>query len=548
MTFSFQSLCVLLLCCGCASASVSTQPVGYDVRAFGASPDGKTSATRQIQAAIDACAAAGGGTVIVPAGQYVTGTLWMKSNITLEIEPGAILLGSQDQNEFPKWASDWEGPKVPKHFAPLIAGENLENVSIVGRGTIDARGEMWWAMQKHAKSPTGAGEEIVRPRTLRLVHSRNIRVQGITIKRSPYWTISPLACDNVTVDGVTILNPPDSPNTDGINPESCRNVHISNCHIDVGDDCITLKSGKETDGRRELWPTENVTITNCTLLHGHGGVVFGSEMSGSIRNVVISNCLFIGTDRGLRFKSRRGRGGVIEDVRADNIIMKGVLCPLSINLFYGSGAPDIQKITDQTPAPVDDSTPRFRRFRFSNITARDVKYAAAYIMGLPEMHADDIALDNAVFYLDPENTAAGAPDMAPGQPKLARAGFIAQRVDRLSLRNVEVVDQLGPALSIDDASHLVLSDFTARTDNSNGPVLKLNNIRGALIHDCSAPAGAKLPIHITGKDTSGIRVRGNDFGDAARSVSTNQNLSQKSTQEGSAPAEDPVAKSPSESK
>src|SRR5262245_28854977 len=241
---------LVFLLVGCAQRTVQCDnqrsSAVLNVRDYGASPDGKISATKQIQSAIDAAAAFGGGTVFVPPGQYVTGTLWMRSNVTVHLDAGATLLGSQDTSEFPEWISDWEGPNVPREttrYAPLFAGENLENVALVGRGTIDACGEMWWAMQQAQR-----GKELMRPRTFRLVNCRNVLVQGLTFKRSPYWTISPLACDNVTIDHVTIINPPDSPNTDGINPESCRNVHISNCHVDVGDDCITIKSGKETDG------------------------------------------------------------------------------------------------------------------------------------------------------------------------------------------------------------------------------------------------------------------------------------------------------------
>ena len=163
-------------------------------------------------------------------------------------------------------------------------------------------------------------------------------IEGVTFRNSPMWTVSPLACDNVVIRAVTVINPPDSPNTDGINPDSCRNVRISDCYVDVGDDCITIKSGKEDDARRELRACENIAVTNCTLLHGHGGVVIGSEISGSVRNVAISNCIFVGTDRGIRIKARRGRGGVVEDIRASNLVMDGVHCPIVVNLFYGCGA------------------------------------------------------------------------------------------------------------------------------------------------------------------------------------------------------------------
>ena len=418
----------------------------FNVRQFGAPGDGETPATAQLQAAIDACASAGGGTVLVPAGGYVTGTLWLRSNVTLHLESGATLLGSQRPDDFPLWASEWEGPGVKPGRAALICGENLDNVAITGRGTIDGRGRMWWDSQRLEPGV------IRRPLLVRLVNSRNVLFESVTLRNSPMWTLSPLACDNVTVRGVTIHNPPDSPNTDGVNPDSCRNVHVSDCHIDVGDDCITLKSGKETDGRRELRPCENVCVTNCTLVHGHGGVVIGSEISGSVRNVVISNCVFIGTDRGLRVKARRGRGGVVEDVRASNLVMDGVLCPIVINLFYGCGAWGEAKIADTRPYPVDETTPRFRRLHFSHITARRAKYAAAYILGLPEMSVEDVTLSDLHLALDESNTEAGQPAMAEVCEPHCRAGIVARYTRGLCLRDVTVCGQLGERVRVTDSS------------------------------------------------------------------------------------------------
>src|SRR4051812_42767034 len=275
----------------------------FNVVQFGAVADGETLTTAQLQETIDACAKAGGGTVVIPAGNYVTGTLWLRSNITLHLEPGATLLGSQRFDDFPMWTSQWEGAGVKQSRAAMICGEGLENIAITGRGTIDGRGAIWWESQRNNPGV------IRRPILVRFVDCRNVLIEGVTLRNSPMWTVSPLACDNVTITKITVINPPDSPNTDGINPDSCRNVRISDCHVDVGDDCITIKSGKETDERRELRACENITITNCTLMAGHGGVVIGSEVSGSIRNVAISNCVFVGTDRGIRIKARRGRGG-----------------------------------------------------------------------------------------------------------------------------------------------------------------------------------------------------------------------------------------------
>jgi len=434
----------LSLCAHAADRSI------YNIEDYGAHGDGIASSTKQIQKTIDAAAAAGGGTVLVPPGKFVTGTIWLRSNINFCISPGATLLGSQDMEEFPLWQSHWEGPNVKPRRAPLIAGEDLENVSLTGRGTIDARGEMWWKLQRKAPKDT----EVLRPLMFRLVNSRNVLVEGLTFRNSPMWTITPLACEDVTINNIIIQNPADSPNTDGINPDSCRNVHISGCHIDVGDDCVTIKSGKEDDGRKELRACENITITNCTMLHGHGGVVFGSEMSGSVRNVTISNCVFIGTDRGLRFKARRGRGGVIENISASNIIMDGVLCPIVVNLFYAPGAGESKKFAEATSQPVTEATPKFAHLRFSNIMARNVKLAAGYLVGLPEMPLEDVCCDNVSVFMDPKSKTAGRPDMSPGIASIARGGFIANRVDGLTIRNVQIHDQIGERFLIRDCKDI----------------------------------------------------------------------------------------------
>jgi polygalacturonase len=416
-----------------------------NVQEFNAPADGETSATERLQAAVDACARQGGGTVVVPAGKYVTGTLWLRSNITLHLEAGATLLGSNRPDDFPLWSSDWEGPGVKKGRASLICGENLDKIAITGPGTIDGRGQMWWDSQRREPG------KLRRPLLVRFINSRNVRVEDVTLKNSPMWTLSPLACDNVTVRGVTIHNPADSPNTDGVNPDSCRNVRITDCHIDVGDDCITIKSGKEDDGRRELRVCENITVSNCTLLHGHGGVVMGSEISGSIRNVNISHCKFVGTDRGIRIKARRGRGGVVEDVRASHLDMDAVACPIVVNLFYECGAQGAAKINDLGAWPVDETTPRFRRIHFSHITARGAKYAAAYILGLPEMPVEDISITESALHLDPKNTEAGQPAMAPVCKSHCRAGVIAQNVNGLTLRQLDIRNQLGEPIVIHDS-------------------------------------------------------------------------------------------------
>lgn len=407
----------------------------FDVREHGGVGDGATLNSRAFQAAIDACARAGGGTVYVPAGRYVTGALFLHSHTTLYLDAGATLLGSQNPADYPAVASRWEGAEQETHAA-LITGQNLDRVAVAGRGTIDGQGACWWEWHR-------AGTlKRARPRLVEFTDSTDVHLEGVTLTDSPSWTVHPLRCENVTVAGITIRNPADSPNTDGINPDSCRNVHIMNCHIDVGDDCIALKSGTEQEGRARLTPCENITITNCTLVHGHGGVVIGSEMSGGVRNVVISNCIMTGTDRGIRLKSRRGRGGFVEDIRVANVIMREVLCPFTMNLYYHIGVKGNREISDKRPRPVDEGTPRFRHIHYSHITARDAQYAAAFLYGLPEMPIEDVSFSDVSIALAAE-ADAGAPEMADDIPPMRRAGFFARNVAGLRLDRVEITGQEG---------------------------------------------------------------------------------------------------------
>jgi polygalacturonase len=429
----------------------------WDVRSFGAAGDGSTHDTRAIQRAIDACGAAGGGTVWITAGAYVTGALILRSHVTLHLEAGATLLGSEDPADYPVIRSRWEGVEQETH-APLIGGSQLERIAVVGRGTVDGRGAAWW------RSFRDGVLRYPRPRLFSFEACQDVLIEGLSLARSPSWTIHPLRCRNVTIDKVTIANPPDSPNTDGINPDSCRDVHVSNCHIDVGDDCIAIKSGAEAGDPRQRTPCENVTITNCTMVHGHGGVVIGSEMSGGVRNIVIANCVFEGTDRGIRLKSRRGRGGIVEEIRVTNVIMTGVLCPFTVNLYYACGAWGDRTVADKQPHAVTAGTPSFRRIYLSHISARDVRLAAGFLYGLPEMPVEDVALDDVSISVA-RDAEPGYPEMADDMELMQGAGLYARHVRGLRLHNVEVTGQRGPALLIDPANVAVTGSLGDHADS-----------------------------------------------------------------------------------
>jgi polygalacturonase len=388
-----------------------------DMRKAGAKADGKKLNTRVINNTIDRLHSKGGGTLYFPAGTYLTGPIRMKSNITLELSAGATLLFSDNFDDYlPFVDMRYEGVMM-KSFSPLIYAENAENITIKGEGTLDGQGKAWWdeffrvlvdlqknGVQNVNKYQTMWDEQndvkalyaetnedytgtlkrrFFRPPFVQFLNSKRITIQGVKFTNSPFWTINPNFCENITISGITIDNV-DSPNTDGINPESCKNVRISDSHITVGDDCITIKSGRDAQGRRYNTPCENITITNCTMLSGHGGVVIGSEMSGSVRNITITNCVFDGTDRGIRLKSTRGRGGVVENISVSNVVMRNIQKEAIIMDLRYSRMPE---------EPVSERTPVFRNIHISNVTGTDVN-VPVFIRGLEESPIQDVSLTN----------------------------------------------------------------------------------------------------------------------------------------------------------
>ena len=286
-------------------------------------------------------------------------------------------------------------------------------------------------------------------------------------------------CSNVTIDNVTINNPYDSPNTDGIDPESCSNIHISNCHVDVGDDCIAIKAG--TEGTAERVPCKNITITNCTMVHGHGGVVIGSEMSGSVENVTISNCVFTNTDRGIRLKSRRYRGGAVQDIRVDNVIMENVLCPFIANLYYMWGPRGMDPdVVDKNPAPVTKDTPVFRRLHFSNMTCKDVNASAGHFFGLAEMYVEDCTFEN-VYISIADNAVEGEPAMYVGVQPVKEKGFVLTNTRGIKFNNVTVVGVNGPAFEVENSEDITFTNCINKNNKSNSEMVKQTNCKNVVV-------------------------------------------------------------------
>jgi polygalacturonase len=405
--------------------------------------------TSIFQKAFRICKKQGGGTVYVPPGKYLTGPIEMISNTNLHIDAGAELVFSNDLNDFTLIQSRWEGHVRDSYF-PLIYGKNLENVSVTGRGILNGQGAWWWKKHKNKtlKYP--------RPRFISFDSCERILIEGIKLIDSPSWTVNPVKSQNITIHNISIKNPADSPNTDGINPDSCSEVRISDCHVDVGDDCITIKSGVESNAERIA--CRNISITNCTLVHGHGGVVIGSEMSGSIQNVVISNCIFYQTDRGVRIKSRRGRGGVVEDIRINNLIMDEVMCPIVLNLYYfcGEGGKD-KKVWDPAPYPLDDSTPEIRRISLTGITARNVTAAAMFLYGLPESPLSELFFRDIRIHMK-EGGAPDYPAMMNRIEPMSQKGIFASYVKDSVFQDVIIENQNGPVSTINNCENLTVPE------------------------------------------------------------------------------------------
>jgi len=479
----------------------------YNVEDFGAVGDGKTLNTKAIQNAIDFCAKAGGGMVYVPAGEFMTGPVFLKSNINFHISEGAILLGDTIISRYPGIQGRWEGIER-KTYASILTGHGLENISITGRGTIDARGRVWWdaflktkeIREKHGikerepDNPPEAPLKWPRPRVINLFNCKDVLIRDITIKNSPSWTVHPVYCTNVTVDNVTVFNPDDSPNTDGINFDSSKDSKIVNCYIDVGDDCITLKSGYNSDGRRVGVSCENIVIANCVMVHGHGGVVIGSEMSGDVRNVTINNCVFDQTHRGLRIKTARGRGGVVEHIRASNIVMRSIGTAFTLSMFYqdwkgsltldgfykGSGI----KIED-----VSEETPIFRNIHFSDISVSDANVVAE-IRGLPEMPVQNISLRNIEVTSSDE-------------------GMMIYQVRGILLDNVVVNSRYSPALIAREVEDVEIERFTDPDPNSDIPVIQLEGVSNVMIHNCTAKSGTGTFLEMVKGTVDNVNFRDN---------------------------------------
>lgn len=416
-----------------------------DVRDFGASGTEDSDATQMIQAAILACPE--GGRLLIPEGRYRVTSLFMKSGISMELAKDAVLFAERQPAKFPvlpavsaqKSFSSygmWEGAPAAM-YAAVINALDCSNIKIYGEGTVEGNGsfETWWQGRGHSLP-------IARPRLLYFCRCSDVSVAGISLYNSPSWTVHPYCSDKLRFMAMEIKNPADSPNTDGINPESCSDVVIAGVHFSVGDDCVAVKSGRfmEDDGSRRRVPATDIHIFQCLMEEGHGAVTVGSEISGSVYGVRVDNCLFRNTDRGLRIKTRRGNGNnaVIDDIELRDIEMDNVMTPFVVNCYYDCD-PDGKSVYVQsrTPQPVDDRTPRIGSIVLRDIICRRCHVAAAFFCGLPELKIDSIAMENVGIAFS-RNAKKGMPDMLCGVDPFSCRGVIAENIRLFSLKNITI--------------------------------------------------------------------------------------------------------------
>ncbi|MGD0141030.1 MAG: glycoside hydrolase family 28 protein [Tepidisphaeraceae bacterium] len=475
---------------------------------FGAVGDGKTDDTQAIAKAIAACAGAGGGHVLIPTGTWLTGPIHLMSRIDLHTDAGALVLFSRNFDDYPLAISNYEGQRTVMCTSPL-SGDQLDDVAITGQGIIDGQGDAWRPVKKSKLTPaewatlvqsggvvdrrsqtwfpsttwlTGQHDltelrlssrplriedfqpyrDLLRPPLVLLSDCHHVLLDGPTFRNSPSWNVHLLLSDNVTVRRVTIFNPYYAQNGDGIDIDSCRDVAVTDCNISAGDDVICLKSGRRRPGQQTLKPTENVTISHCTLGRGHGGIAFGSEMSGGIRNVEAYDCVLRGTDEALRFKTVRGRGGVVENINLHDMQMWDIAnsC-ITVDMYYmirrspptrrspmapttdpdaPQPDPPVAKplvVTQERPEPLGPGTPQFRAITIRNIVCHGANIAMQ-LRGLPELPLQDVTIENADI--------------------VSKQGGVIVDADRVTLRDVHVTSAAVPIFQIQDATHLIMEN------------------------------------------------------------------------------------------
>ena len=473
------------------------------IKDFGGIADGRTKNTEAFKKAIDALVKKGGGKLVVPRGMWYTGPIVLQSNINLHVEDGAMIIFSTDKTDYPLVDVSFEGLETIRCQSPISA-RNAKNIAITGKGVIDGSGDAWRAVKKSklsevewkkfiasggilsidgktwfpsesykkgfeastnfnvpdkiSKSELETVRDFLRPVMVSIVGCDQVLLDGPTFQNSPAWNLHPLMTSNLILRNLTVRNPWYSQNGDGVDLESCKNVLIYDNTFDVGDDAICIKSGKDADGRKRGMPTENVIIKNNMVYHGHGGFVIGSEMSGGARNLHVSDCTFIGTDIGLRFKTTRGRGGVVENIYIKNIDMINIPTQvIGFNMFYEGASPVLEEgqkeegnKAPEKVYPVTEETPVFRNIYFKNIMASNSDEAIT-LFGLAEMNLKNIVIEDSKFE--------------------TKKGISIVDADGIQFKNVNVKYQTGTGTAIYNSKNIDLSGLKLQAEQK--PTIKV---------------------------------------------------------------------------
>lgn len=492
---------------------------------FGGIGDGRHDNTNAFARAIEACTAAGGGTVIVPKGMWLTGSIKLTSKLRLHLEKGAYIQFSVDYEKYPLIQSAFEGRRTVRCQSPLD-GESLEHVAITGDGIIDGAGHawrpvkrdkltasqwrnlikeggavenerIWWPTESAMKGAETlarlSGQETVsiedyeqikvflRPNLLSLRNSKYILLDGPVFQNSPAWCLHPWVCEHVTIRNVNVRNPWHSQNGDGLDVESCRYVLVEDSAFDVGDDAICMKSGKDEEGRQLGIPSEKIWIRNCVVYHGHGGFVIGSEMSGGVREVEVDNCTFIGTDVGLRFKSTRGRGGCVEKIRIRNIHMSRIAGEaILFDLFYGLS----KEQSVRRDLPVTEETPQFTNIKIEHVICKGAS-AAVRLNGLPEMPVSHFELSHAVFE--------------------TKEGIVCQNGKQMKLSHINMQNQSGPGIVLHQCKEVQMQKLNL--DCNANECIQISGEESERIRWEDVTAAGAEPLAAIGKEVKSTAIQ-----------------------------------------
>lgn len=499
----------------------------FNIVRFGAIGNGNTLNTKSINDAIVACNKNGGGVVLIPAGYWLTGPVELKSNVNLYLEKNALLQFTADFNQYKIIEGNYEGKPSARNQSPIM-GANLDNIAITGSGTIDGNGDAWRMVGKNAltedewKKKTLSGglvsedgktwfpsektkkahvekrsvllgaakklsdfediKDFLRPNLVVLTSCSKVLLEGVTFQNSPAWNLHPLMCNDLTIRNIVVKNPDYAQNGDGVDIESCKNVLVEGSVFDVGDDAICIKSGKDEEGRKRNMPTENVLIRNNLVYAGHGGFVVGSEMSGGARNIFVSDCSFMGTDKGIRFKTTRGRGGIVEKIYIKNLNMFNIVDEaIFFDMYYWTKPPEANE--KQEAPKVSVETPQFKDIFIENIVCNGAN-KGVFIRGLPEMAVRNIRMNN--LFLNTNN-----------------------------------------AIEITDADHIEIKNSVLLTKGKN-PSVYIESSKNINLDGVKFNPESGVLFDINGVSASNIQMKNSDLKNDAIKVSFNHGAQEKS--------------------